>query len=96
MAGLSRRISYGLYIFHSLVFFLIFKNLGPYLGQQFPALRFGDHPDLRNAAGAALVLAISIGVAHLSYRYFEKPFLRLNWCGCWLQRPRRRWLDQDD
>jgi peptidoglycan/LPS O-acetylase OafA/YrhL len=72
------RISYGLYMFHSLVFFLIFENLGPRLARYFPALEFPVRlTDLRNAIGAALVLLLSFGLAHFSYRYFERPFLRL-------------------
>ena len=72
------RISYGLYIFHSLVFFLIFEILGPWLGRRFPVARLSaGSADVRNGFGAAVVLAISIGIAHLSYRYFERPFLRL-------------------
>ena len=35
------------------------------------------HPGLRNAIGATLVLVFTIAIAHLSYRYFESPFLRL-------------------
>jgi peptidoglycan/LPS O-acetylase OafA/YrhL len=72
------RISYGLYIVHSLIFFLIFQNLGPRLAQRHPALQFSPHhADLGNALGAFLVLLVSIGVAHLSFRFFEKPFLRI-------------------
>ncbi len=72
------RISYGLYIFHSLVFFLVFEKFGPILTHRLPQLRPPDSlTDLRNAIGASLVLLFSIGLAHLSYRYFELPFLRL-------------------
>ena len=72
------RISYGLYLFHSLVFFLVFEKLGPRLANRFPQPRFPARlTDLLNAIGAAMVLLLSIGLAHLSYRYFERPFLRL-------------------
>ncbi len=54
------RISYGLYVFHSLLFFLVFERAG-----------------VRGWSGTLVVLALSIGAAHLSFRYFERPFLRL-------------------
>ena len=72
------RISYGLYIVHSLVFFLVFEKVGPWLGKRLPGTAWAvENANLRNAIGAAIVLLVSIGVAHLSYEYFEKPFLRL-------------------
>ncbi len=68
------RISYGLYLFHSLVFFLVFEKATPLNGAatllHLPLL-------LRDMLGTAVVLAISVFVAHLSYRYFESSFLRL-------------------
>jgi peptidoglycan/LPS O-acetylase OafA/YrhL len=68
------RISYGLYIVHSLVFFLLFGLVG-HIGRRFPAMRLAV--GFQNNLGTILVLACSIGLAHLSYRYFERPFLRL-------------------
>lgn len=68
------RISYGLYLVHSLVFFLVFEKSIPYLGRllnlHLPAM-------LRNALATVLVLAVSLALAHISYAYFENFFLRL-------------------
>jgi peptidoglycan/LPS O-acetylase OafA/YrhL len=69
------RISYGLYLFHSLVFFLVFEKGRAGLDGMARSLHLGR--TLRDALGTALVLAVSVGIAHLSYRYFEAYFLRL-------------------
>ena len=69
------RISYGLYLFHSWMFFLVFKQAIPHLGASFPGV---DVPNIvRDGAGTIAVMALSIFIAHLSYQYFERPFLRL-------------------
>jgi peptidoglycan/LPS O-acetylase OafA/YrhL len=69
------RISYGLYVFHTLVLFLVFTGLG-----HLPlAVR------LRGAAGVRISLLIEVAAsfgldllfAHLSFVYFEGYFLRL-------------------
>ncbi len=69
------RISYGLYIFHSLMFYLVFESGERWLQRGSVALHLPESivPDL----GAMLVLVLSIASAGLSYRYFEKPFLKL-------------------
>ena len=59
------RISYGLYVFHGLVLFS-FRQL---LGRRLP------HGGLWLVPAFALVVA----AASLSYRFFEKPFLRLKY-----------------
>ena len=69
------RISYGLYLFHSLMFFLVFKQAIPYLAALFPNLHVPNF--VRDGAGTIAVMALSISIAHLSYQYFERPFLRL-------------------
>lgn len=69
------RISYGLYIFHSFVFFLLYEKAAPRLTALFPTFRLS--PFVRNELGTVLVLAVSIVVAHFSYQYFERPFLKL-------------------
>ena len=66
------RISYGLYLFHSLMFFLVFTELMPRADHLLPM-----SPILRNSAGTAAVLALSLLIAHLSFVYFEAFFLRL-------------------
>ncbi len=69
------RVSYGLYIFHSFVFFVLFEKAGPFVGHLFPKMHLAAA--LRENLGTVLVLALSIGLAHLSFQYFERPFLRL-------------------
>jgi peptidoglycan/LPS O-acetylase OafA/YrhL len=61
------RISYGLYMFHSLSFYLVFHLWRDWLS------RVG----LGGVSGTLLVLIITIAMAAASYRYFEKPFLKL-------------------
>lgn len=66
------RISYGLYMFHSLVFHLVFQIARPRI-----ETHLGLSPENTSLIGIALVLAITIAVAGVSYRYFERPFLKL-------------------
>ncbi len=69
------RISYGLYVFHSLmlycVFTVAFAWLHAQIGEAWPGHK------VENVTGALCVLGVSFLTAHLSYRYFEMPFLRL-------------------
>jgi peptidoglycan/LPS O-acetylase OafA/YrhL len=69
------RISYGLYLFHSLMFFLVFGQAKAMLNRLAALLRLSQAG--RNTLGTILVLCLSIVVAHLSYRYFESFFLKL-------------------
>lgn len=69
------RISYGLYLFHSLVFFLVFEKGKAVLSLFGSALHLGEAG--RNSAGTVLVLLLTILIAALSYRYFEAYFLGL-------------------
>lgn len=69
------RISYGLYVVHSLVFFLVFEKLGGYLHRR-NILYISASAFLQNV-GTLLVLTLSLCLAHLSFRYFERPFLKL-------------------
>jgi len=69
------RISYGLYLFHSLVFFLIFREALPYVKGAVPGLRVGG--GVSAVLGTGAVLAVSLVAAHLSFIYFESFFLRL-------------------
>jgi peptidoglycan/LPS O-acetylase OafA/YrhL len=61
------RISYGLYVFHATMLILALKMLRG----------LEPHPAMHTAAVGALTLAMTISVAASSYRWFEKPFLRL-------------------
>lgn len=69
------RISYGLYIFHSLIFHLVFVNAAGLLARLSSALGWSDA--LRMFLSVVLVLIGTIFVSHLSYRFFEMPFLRI-------------------
>ncbi|MCH4893666.1 acyltransferase family protein [Sphingomonas sp. SFZ2018-12] len=64
------RISFGLYVIHSLLFVLIFDKALPWLALSTRSLPV-------NAGATAAVLLLSIGAAHLSFRYFERPIIRL-------------------
>ncbi|MGZ5148312.1 MAG: hypothetical protein ACXWCP_32660, partial [Burkholderiales bacterium] len=68
-------ISYGLYLVHSLVFFLTFQKAMPFLRRQFPAVVLPAA--IRDWVWTVAVLALSIALASLSFHYFERPFLRL-------------------
>jgi len=68
------RISYGLYIFHSLMFYLVFEAGSHALPRLFAGCSM--KPVVVNAFGVALVMLLSIAAAGLSYRYFERPFLK--------------------
>ena len=63
------RISYGLYVYHSLVLMLVFTYALPRAGLV-PSSLVGTW------LGTVLAFAISIGLAHLSFRWFEQPILR--------------------
>jgi peptidoglycan/LPS O-acetylase OafA/YrhL len=69
------RISFGLYMFHSFIFHCVF-SLDPHLlPDAVSALHLA--PIAAPILGTALVLALSIAVAAASYRFFERPFLKL-------------------
>lgn len=68
------RISYGLYLFHELVYFLVFHTWKTWL------TRFSEMLHLsawRNGLGTVLAFCLTVLIAHLSYRFYEQPFLRL-------------------
>jgi peptidoglycan/LPS O-acetylase OafA/YrhL len=69
------RISYGLYLVHSLIFFLTFEKAVPYLRRALPALVLPA--PIRDPVWTLVVLLLSIAIASLSFHYFERPFLRL-------------------
>ncbi len=68
------RISYGLYLFHELVYFLIFQVGKAQLTSLSEALRLASW---RGGVGAIIAFCLTILVAHVSYQFYEKPFLRL-------------------
>jgi peptidoglycan/LPS O-acetylase OafA/YrhL len=68
------RISYGLYVFHALMFllvFIIFKDELVQFSKMFHLYEW------RNSLGAVIAFVLTVSVATLSYRFFEKPFLHL-------------------
>jgi peptidoglycan/LPS O-acetylase OafA/YrhL len=69
------RISYGLYLFHSFVFFLVFDKAKPLLDRLAALSHLNQRA--RDAVGTVEVLCFSVLLAHLSYRYFEAYFLTL-------------------
>jgi peptidoglycan/LPS O-acetylase OafA/YrhL len=69
------RISYGLYIFHSLLFHLVFEAGERWMPRRLVALYVPA--SVVPAFGTTLVLVLCIASAALSYRYFERPFLKL-------------------
>ena len=68
------RISYGLYIFHELVYYLVFWVRGSWLDWLCAALQLTAW---RGAVGTVIAFGLTVLVAHLSYRFLEGPFLRL-------------------
>jgi peptidoglycan/LPS O-acetylase OafA/YrhL len=68
------RISYGLYLFHELVYFLIFHTGKAWLTGLSLALHLASW---RNGIGTALAFCFTVLIAHTSYQLYEKPFLSL-------------------
>jgi peptidoglycan/LPS O-acetylase OafA/YrhL len=66
------RISYGLYIFHSLVFHLVFNTGRRWLDSAAGALHVSS-----GVAGTTIVFVATVGLACLSYHFYESPFLKL-------------------
>lgn len=63
------RISYGLYVFHSVVLIIAKRMIAP--------LGLGPHSIANALLVDGLALLLCILIAHLSYRYLESPFLRM-------------------
>ena len=68
------RITFGLYVFHSLMLFLVFHIFGNVFRSALAQTGLGRWATL---IGASIALGMSVLVAHLSFQYFEGPFLRL-------------------
>lgn len=69
------RISYGLYLFHSLIFHLVLGLGHRWLLRTITSMHLpsSSYP----AIGTTLVMALTIALASFSYQLFEKPFLKL-------------------
>lgn len=63
------KISFGIYVYHPLVIYLSAKWLGGYIALL--------EKDYQYIVIYFLVMFSTIAIAHLSYRFFEKPFLHL-------------------
>jgi len=68
------RISYGLYLFHELVYFLVFHTWRVWLTRFSGMLHI---PQWRGGLGTILSFCLTVLAAHLSYKLYERPFLRL-------------------
>ncbi|MDW5266387.1 MULTISPECIES: acyltransferase [Acidobacteriaceae] len=68
------RISYGLYLFHELVYTLIFHTWNAQLTRLSEFLHLGQW---RGGVGTAIAFGAVVLIAHLSYQLYERPFLRL-------------------
>jgi peptidoglycan/LPS O-acetylase OafA/YrhL len=69
------RISYGLYVFHELALEATTAIRWKLLAGQHD---YGMTGSLLYLADRVCALALTIGCAALSYKYFERPFLRIN------------------
>ena len=67
------RISYGMYVVHITIYWTIYKTLSPQLTAL--SLKMGLL-EWKNEVGAIIAFIITTTIALLSYRYFEKPFLK--------------------
>lgn len=68
------RISYGMYVFHITIYWIVYTIFGKELttfSQKLGVIEW------KNTIGFIIVFVITVIFAMLSYRYFEKPFLKL-------------------
>ena len=68
------RISYGLYLFHELIYTLVFHTWKLRLFRLSEALHLTDWT---GGIGTVIAFFTTVLLAHLSYQYYERPFLRL-------------------
>ena len=68
------RISYGLYLFHELIYWLIFSPGKAWLTRLCQWLHLASW---RGGVGTAVAFCLTVLVAHTSYQFYERPFLRL-------------------
>lgn len=68
------RISYGMYVFHITVYWIVYNILKDDLGSfsQWIGLY-----EWKNDVGFFIVFIVTVAIAMFSYHYFEKPFLKL-------------------
>jgi len=70
------RISYGLYVFHELVYYLVFDLGKAWFFRLCESLHLASW---RSGVGTMMSLLATILVAHVSYQFYERSFLRLKW-----------------
>ena len=63
-------ISYGVYMYHLIILFIVLKFFHEYFGFQYEGI-------LENVTAYLSCLGLTILVSHLSFKYFERPFLRI-------------------
>lgn len=68
------RISYGLYLFHELVYTLVFHTWKAQLHRLSTLLHL---PAWDGGLGTTIAFCTTVLMAHLSYQFYERPFLRL-------------------
>jgi len=68
------RISYGMYIFHITMFYFVYYIFKDELGTI--SKQMGLY-EWRNDVGFVVAFIATIIISVLSYKFFEKPFLRL-------------------
>jgi len=68
------RISFGMYIFHITTFWIIYQIYKVELASFSESIGLGEW---KNDVGFVMAFMATVSIASLSYRYFEKPFLRL-------------------
>jgi peptidoglycan/LPS O-acetylase OafA/YrhL len=68
------RISYGLYVYHAGMYFLVYAIFRENLNAFCERMGIGEW---WGAVGMVMAFAATVLVASLSYRFFERPFLRL-------------------
>jgi len=68
------RISYGMYVFHITIYWIIYNILKDELAAF--SSKIGLY-EWKNEVGFVAAFLVTVALAMLSYHYFEKPFLRL-------------------
>ncbi|MBO9594960.1 MAG: acyltransferase [Niabella sp.] len=68
------RISYGMYVFHITMYWIVYKIFGEALSAF--SGKIGLY-EWKHAVGMVIAFLMTVSLSFLSYRYFEKPFLRL-------------------
>ncbi|UBM59491.1 acyltransferase [Marinilongibacter aquaticus] len=68
------RISYGMYVFHITIYLTVYVTFGNELAALSEKLGLIEW---KNTVGFVIAFILTVTIAQLSYKYFEKPFLKL-------------------